>query len=292
MSDFSAWIGRESLSADFAAAAPLRGLAALLDRPDRDPQILPPLAHWLFFLPDAPQSRLGADGHPRLGDAMPDFGLPRRMWAGSRIAFHAPIAIGAPIHRRSRIESIALKEGASGPLAFVTLRHEIRTGGGTAIVEEQDIVYRRAAGGPGAGGPSGAKPEAEPPPIAGDAILRERAADPVLLFRFSALTFNAHRIHYDRDYAREVEGYAGLVVHGPLQAMLLIDLYRTAFPEREITGFSFRAEAPLLEGERAAFGLEPDAQGGALWVRAAGRRTMSATISARAPAPDNRPDRT
>jgi 3-methylfumaryl-CoA hydratase len=277
VSEFAAWIGRESVRRDIATPAPMQGLAALLDRSDGNAKLLPPLAHWLYFLPDAPQATLGPDGHPILGADMPALGLPRRMWAGSRIAFRAPIEVGSEMTRRTRIQSINMKQGSSGSLAFVTLRHEIVAAGETAIIEEQDIVYREAAG----GRPTGVASTAQVETPAG-AIMTRRSIDPVFLFRFSALTFNAHRIHYDRDFARDIEGYPGLVVHGPLQAMLLIDLYRNTFPRRAITDFTFRAQAPLFEGEEAIFGLEPTETGGTLWTRTGGGQTMAAAISARA----------
>jgi 3-methylfumaryl-CoA hydratase len=276
VSEFAAWIGRESVRRDIATAAPMQGLAALLDRSDGNAKLLPPLAHWLYFLPDAPQATLGPDGHPALGADMPALGLPRRMWAGSRIAFHASIEIGAELRRCTRIQSISLKQGSSGSLAFVTLRHEIEAAGAVAIIEEQDIVYREAV----SGRPAGIAPAAQVETPASATVIR-RSLDPAFLFRFSALTFNAHRIHYDRDYAREIEGYPGLVVHGPLQAMLLVDLYRDTYPDREITAFTFRAQAPLFEGDEALFGLEPAETGGTLWVRTGGVQTMAAAISAR-----------
>lgn len=275
MEDFSAWIGRSETRHDVAAAAPLVGLAALLDHDPAAPATVPPLGHWLYFLPDARQSAIGDDGHPRRDDAsfLPPVPLPRRMWAGGRVDFLAPIAVGAALVRTTTIDTIAAKRGATGDLLFVTLRHDISADGVAAVREEQDLVYRAAATAPPP--PAGfAETQSEP----ADAI-RRVVPDPVLLFRYSALTFNAHRIHYDRDYARDVEGYAGLVVHGPLIATLLVDFARRETPERSPRHFRFRAEAPLTD--TAPFDLCMARQDDRLrlWSRhPGGRRTMQAEL--------------
>lgn len=254
--DLERWIGRSETVEDVASPVPLAGLAALLDHtvpPWREDE-LPPLAHWLYFLGHAPQSDIGLDGHPRRGGFLPPITLPRRMWAGSRIVFHAPIALDAAMTRRSTIAAIKAKQGASGAMIFVTVKHEITTAGVTAIVEEQDIVFRDAPGGPA--------PTHQPDPRASSDV-REMNADPVLLFRYSALMFNAHRIHYDRDYAMEVEGYPGLVVHGPLTATLLMDHFLRARPRARVARFEFRAQSPLFD--TAPFEL--CAAGSDLWAR-------------------------
>jgi len=276
MDDYSAWVGRSETREDVATAAPLAGLAALLDHdaPSWTPGIVPPLGHWLYFLPTARQSAIGEDGHPRR-DAqglLPPVPLPRRMWAGSRIDFLAPVPAGAALTRVTTIDAIKPKRGASGDLLFVTLRHEISADGVAAIREDQDIVFREAAGATTAPAAAPATPAPEPADI-----VRRVTPDPVLLFRYSALTFNAHRIHYDRDYARDVEGYAGLVVHGPLIATLLMDhgLRAGLIPRR----FAFRAEAPLIDGPPFDLCLAHDADGARLWARdSAGRTTMRAEL--------------
>lgn len=276
MDDFSAWVGRSETREDIATQAPLRGLAALLDH-DAVPDILPPLGHWLYFLPDARQSAIGEDGHPRRDGAglLPPVPLPRRMWAGSRIEFLAPIKVGAALTRVTTVDAIKPKRGASGDLLFVTLRHDIAANGVPAIREEQDIVFREPA-------PASPAPQAPTPvaPAEPADVVRSVSPDPVLLFRYSALTFNAHRIHYDRDYARDVEGYAGLVVHGPLIATLLMDQALRSAPDLAPRHFAFRAEAPLIDG--APFDLCIAREGGAakLWARdAAGRATMRAKLA-------------
>ena len=201
---------------------------------------LPPLWHWFYFLGTAPQAQLGLDGHPQRGGFMPPIELPRRMFAGSRMTFHRPLRLGEPAQRQAQIRDVTEKSGRSGALAFVTVDYRFLQGDELCIEEQQDIVYRE----PGAALPA---PDVIdlPAPEPGS-WCREFAADPRLLFRFSALTFNAHRIHYDRPYAQNEEGYPGLVVHGPLTAMLLADLVRRN-DARRIATFSFRGAAPLFD---------------------------------------------
>lgn len=201
---------------------------------------LPPLWHWFYFLGTAPQSRLGADGHPERGGFMPPIELPRRMFAGSRLRFQRPLRLGRPAQRHAEIRDVTLKTGRSGRLAFVTVACRFVQDGDVCIEEEQDIVYRE----PGA--PVPAPRPADPPAPEAGTWQRTIEPDPRLLFRFSALTFNAHRIHYDRVYARDEEGYPGLVVHGPLNAMLLADMVHR-HDERPIAEFSFRGVAPLFD---------------------------------------------
>ncbi len=229
---------------DQITVAPLVAMAATLDRGDPMPVVgteLPPLWHWLFFLPQARHSDIDLDGHPKRGTFLPPASLPRRMWAGGRLQWHAPIAVGDMVRRVSRIESVTQKSGRSGPMLFVLVRHEIHGPTGLALTEEQDIVYRAA--------PSAS--DSAPAPTAAPltaTFSREVHADPVLLFRYSALTFNGHRIHYDRPYAMQEEGYPGLIVHGPLIATLLVDLIRHQYPGRRFSRFSFRAVRPTFDG--------------------------------------------
>jgi 3-methylfumaryl-CoA hydratase len=241
------WVDRSEVQYDVASAARVAGLRALLDIEDNTAGpswpvgVLPPLAPWLQFQPYAPQSTIGADGHPRRDGAsfLPPIDLPRRMWAGSRVCFLSDIPIGAPIMRRSTIISVTPKDGASGHMVFINVLHEISCDGRVAISEHQDIVYREAS----AGNPT-------PRALVNTAICdaaRRVTPDPVLLFRYSALTFNAHRIHYDRDYAGDVEGYRGLVVHGPLVATLLLTHYLKERPGIPVTNFRFRAQSPLFD---------------------------------------------
>jgi 3-methylfumaryl-CoA hydratase len=262
-----AWQGRSETLHDRITAAPLAALAATLDRDDTlpaDGTPLPALWHWLFFLPMAPQHEIGSDGHPRRGGFLPPVPLPRRMWAGGRLQWHSPLAVGDAVRRVSRIESVTHKSGRSGEMVFVLVRHEVHGPGGLALSEEHDIVYRAAAQ-PGDPAPL---PTPAPAPAA---FSREVFADPVLLFRYSALTFNGHRIHYDRSYATQEEGYPGLVVHGPLIATLLVDLLRRHHPGRRLERFSFRAVRPTFDqhvmricGETAAGG---DGNAFRLWAQ-------------------------
>jgi 3-methylfumaryl-CoA hydratase len=269
----SEWIGRGETLHDTIAAAPLRELAALLDRDDPEPAPgdgVPPLAHWLYFLPTHRQSELGPDGHARRGGFLPPVPLPRRMWAGSRLEFLRPLTVGTEATRTSTIKDVVVKEGRSGTLVFVTVRHEISDREGLVLSDEHDIVYRGE-------GASAAAPVAAP---AGEAWKRTIRPDPVLLFRYSAVTFNGHRIHYDHPYVTRVEGYPGLVVHGPLIATLLVDLLLRSLPRARLTRFSFRAMRPLFD--TAPFevcGLPDEAKTSArLWTRdAGGAITMDAT---------------
>jgi 3-methylfumaryl-CoA hydratase len=270
------WVGRTETHDDVATAAPLRMLSGLLDRDDPPPKAgdaIPPLAHWLYFLPAHRQSEVGADGHARRGEFLPPVPLPRRMWAGSRLEFLRPVAVGSAIRRVSRIAAVSVKEGRSGPLVFVTVRHEVSGAGGPAVVDEHDIVYR------GATGAAVAAPVSAP---TGEAWSREVRPDPVLLFRYSAVTFNGHRIHYDQPYVTGVEGYPGLVVHGPLVATLLVDLLRRNRPATDLARFSFRAIRPLFDTAPFALCGSPDetARSARLWTRdAEGAVTMEAAAA-------------
>jgi len=243
LAQWRTWLGRTEQRTDVVSAGPLNALAATLDRDD--PEALPgsdapPLAHWLCFLPLARQSQIGPDGHAQRGAFLPPIALPRRMWAGGRLTFHHALRVGDEITRTSRIANVDAKSGRSGALAFVTVLHEITDARGLVITEEHDIVYREAPR-------ADAKPPSPQPAPTGEAFSRRIAPDPVLLFRFSALTFNGHRIHYDRSYVTEVEGYPGLIVHGPLIATLLMDLLRRERPEARIHRFTFTAKSPLFD---------------------------------------------
>lgn len=262
---FDAWVGRSDVSADRITEAPLRLLQATLDYENASalPAQLPPLWHWLYFLPCERQLNIGLDGHPRRGGFLPPITLPRRMWAGGRLQFLRPLAVGAAIERRSTIQSIKTKSGRSGQLIFVTVLHEISAAQGVAIREEQDIVYRDAPP-PAVEGAPAPQPAAAP---AGEQYSRTITPDPVLLMRYSALTFNGHRIHYDRPYAMQEEGYPGLVVHGPLIATLLMDELRRMHPGKTIGTFEFKAVSPLFD--TAPFTVNGKLEGNAahLWAR-------------------------
>ena len=284
--ELRAWIGRNETVHDTAYATPVVALTATLDHPAapvEDGTPLPPLWHWLYFLPMHRQSEIGADGHAKRGGFLPPVPLPRRMWAGSQFEFRAPIRVGDRMSRTSTIADVTVKDGRTGRLVFVKVRHELRCnddGGGAAepaLVEFQDIVYRaaRQAG------------DIDPPPQpapAEAAWRRQIVPDDVLLFRYSALTFNGHRIHYDRRYVTEVEGYPGLVVHGPLIATLLIDLLRRELPDREVASFRFKAVRATfdLHPARVSGALQGDAKTVRLWAQDhEGWLTMDATATLR-----------
>ncbi len=236
------WQGRTETLEDLITPAPLRALSATLDRDDPTPHSgteLPALWHWLFFLPHHRQSEIGPDGHAKRGGFLPPVPLPRRMWAGGRLQWHAPLRVGDAVKRVSTIESVTHKSGRSGDLLFVLVKHEISNAQGLCLTEEHDIVYRPAVQ-PG---------DPVPTPIAaeqGAAWQRDVTPDDVFLFRYSALTFNGHRIHYDRKYVTDVEGYPGLIVHGPLIATLMLDLVRRN-TDRPIKRFEFKALRPTFE---------------------------------------------
>lgn len=289
--DLSAWVGRVETRTDRLGQVPFAALNAMLDHPPHpsgavpDGTPLPPLWHWLYFLPIGQQSDIGEDGHPKRGGFMPPVPLPRRMWAGSRLSFHAPVRVGDAVERISTIESVTSKAGRSGHLVFVKLRHAVHCNGGAdpAIVEFQDIVYRDAKR------EGDVEPPARPAPVvssipAGAVWHRELVPDPVLLFRYSALTFNSHRIHYDRPYANAVEGYPGLVVHGPLLATLLIDLLRREAPDAEVASFTFKAVRPTFDGAamQVRGHVQPDGRTVRLWAQDhQGALTMEAEATLR-----------
>ena len=225
---------------------------------------LPPFYHQIYFWTPVVPAGLGRDGHPKVGGLIPDMGLPRRMWAGGRLEFHTPLRAGIEAQKRSSVDSQTRKEGRSGPLGFVTLRHEIFQDGQLCLTEWQDLVYRND--------PDPSAPQPAPPQARTDEYVSQTVGfDSTLLFRYSGLTFNGHRIHYDRDYARSVEGYGGLVVHGPLLAQLL--MLMAVDKMGPLASFSFRATSALMDYEKATLCRN----GSDLWVRAPdGRQNMQA----------------
>jgi len=236
------WQGRSEMLHDTLTSAPLQGLSALLDRDSAPPSVgdlVPPLAHWLFFLPLHRQSEIGPDGHAKRGGFLPPVPLPRRMWAGGRLQWHQPLRVGDTLQRVSTIASVTRKTGRSGELLFVVVTHDIHNQHGLCLHEEHNIVYLPAATAGDAPAVAAAHETSQP------LWQREWLPDEVMLFRYSALTFNGHRIHYDRDYCQDVEGYPGLVVHGPLIATLLLDLVRQ-HTDRTVRQFSFKTLRPTF----------------------------------------------
>ena len=282
MSDrnWNEWVGRTRVSLDHADLLRASALQATLESPEqplREGDPLPELWHWIYFWEIAPMASLGYDGHPAKGDFLPPIDLPRRMWAGSRLRFLEPIVIGAEITRRSEIGSVAEKTGRSGRLAFVTVKHRLECEGRLCIEEEHDIVYRAPDTGDGPGRP--------PEPAPRDRQwTRELTAGPVMLFRYSALTFNGHRIHYDQPFSVEREGYDGLIVHGPLLATLMVDLARRNANGRRITSFAFRAKRPVFADQPFTVSGEPEREDARLSVGdAQGALAMDGEVSFSAP---------
>jgi 3-methylfumaryl-CoA hydratase len=270
MDDFSAWLGRSEVREDRLDPARVNVLLAALGQPAGlgEGDALPALHHWLHFWEPRMPAETGPDGHPRRGGFLPAVPLPRRMWAGGRLIFRAPLILGEPVRRVSTIRQIEAKSGRSGDLVFVTVSHALHGAEGLAIEEEQDIVYR---GEGTARAPE--RDEAMPPPA------ETLEPDQVLLFRYSALTMNGHRIHYDLPYATETEGYAGLVVQGPMQATLLAALAtrRLAAPLRT---FRFRGLSPAISGSALGLHMRETEAGLDLWTSQNGVRTMDAQAEA------------
>ncbi|TGD09210.1 acyl-CoA dehydrogenase [Brevibacterium sp. S111] len=284
------WVGRTTTATEVADGQRASRLSSLLGHDSVDtradattaPVATPlfPLGHWLHFSEDdVPMSDLGADGHAALGGFMPPVPLPRRMWAGSDLTFHTPIHPGQKLERTTTIESIAEKTGGTGPLCFVTLKHEVTADGVLATTDRHTIVYREATSAPE--GSAARPPRADSPVPDGWEWSESVRSNEVMLFRYSALTFNSHRIHYDHPYVTEVEGYPGLVTHGPLTATLLLDAFITRHPGEAVTGYRFTAKSPLFCNEQIHLvGRETEAGTHELQAIAPGGKTaIAATVT-------------
>ncbi len=236
------WLGKKEQLVDYTYPTPIKALQLTLNQPVMDitaGQLLPELGYWLYFLPLVAMSEVGSDGHPKRGGFLPPITLERRMWASGRLTFHHDLRIGETIKKTSEISKISEKQGKAGPMVFITVKHCIESERGLAVEEEQDIVYLAM--------PPTFVPPA-PNPLPAELQWQEQyPVDPVLLFRFSALTFNGHKIHYDWRYATTVEKYPGLVVHGPLQALLLFESAKQHNPHRKPASYNFRAMRPLFD---------------------------------------------
>jgi 3-methylfumaryl-CoA hydratase len=270
------WIGRTQEASDIVTAQLVKGLRATLFQEIGEPKdgdAAPFTTHWCLAQPVFPMSELGPDGHPARGGFLPPVPLPRRMWAGGEIEFLEPLRVGDEAKRTSRIADVTLKTGSTGALCFVAVEHQITTARGIAIRERQDIVYREMS----TTQPASAKP-ASPPPAAKH---REtHVSDAVLLFRYSALTFNGHRIHYDRDYVTRVEGYPGLIFHGPLQAALIVELAAKLRGGKPPKKFSYRGVQPLFEGSEFSVNANDNGEAMELWTANAEKQpTMKATAT-------------
>jgi 3-methylfumaryl-CoA hydratase len=273
--NLSDWVGRREVVSDVLESSRSNALRAALGQA---PELaagdaLPLLYHWLYFWNVQPPAALGVDGHPAKGGFLPPVPLPRRMWAGGRVKFIQSLLVGDSVTRTSTILAVKAKTGSSGDLVFVTVEHVIAGSNGAAVSEEQDIVYKGVTppgsiAAPAASGPAPTAP-----------WQRQVLPDPVLLFRYSALTMNAHRIHYDLPYARDEEAYPELVVHGPLQATLLADLAQSSL-SAPLRTFDYRGLAPAFSGTMLTAWGEPNEGGAALWTEQSGNRNMSATVTA------------
>jgi 3-methylfumaryl-CoA hydratase len=269
------WIGRSQSAQDVLTPSLVEGFYATLDRAPAT-EWAPQGIHWLCAPPRVRRGQLGGDGHPAVGDFLPAVDLPRRMWASSRVEFLAPLRVGGAVDRASSIKSITEKMGSSGPLVFVEVEHVFTSGGAVCVREVQTIVYREA--------PSGPVVLAEPSDQPRDwPWIAVWPTDPVLLFRYSALTFNGHRIHYDQPYATQVEGYPGLVTHGPLMATLMLDLCERNMGPDGLASFAFRGLGPAFCGETLIVAAKPEGEHIELKVFTEdGRTVMSGQAVARA----------
>jgi 3-methylfumaryl-CoA hydratase len=271
------WIGRTSEASDVVTAQLVKGLRSTLFQEIGEPKpgdAAPFTVHWCLAQPVFAMSMLSADGHPTRGGFLPPVPLPRRMWAGGELQFFDPLCVGDDATRKSRISDVTVKTGSTGQLCFVSVEHEVTTPRGTAIRERQDIVYRDMESAQSA---APAKAAAAAP------VARHREthmADPVLLFRYSALTFNGHRIHYDRDYVTKVEGYPGLIFHGPLQAAFIVELAAKLHGGKPPKKFSYRGVQPLFEGAEFSVNASDNGTGLELWTaNSAGQPTMKGTAT-------------
>lgn len=258
ISELEQWLGRSSSTTALLDGTQANRMAVTLDRePTFQPgDALPPLWHWLYFHDLARASDLGQDGHPKLGLFLPPVPLPRRMWAGGSVVFHAPLRLGDSVTRTSVIRSITPKTGRSGALYFVTIEHTLTTDTVVNLIEEQNIVYRELPTATQAG-------QAQPAPTVAD-YSQAYTMNSTTLFRYSALTFNGHRIHYDVDYCRSVEGYPNLVIHGPLIATLLLDLYSQQ--ARPLHWLRYRAQSPLFLPHPFTVHGKQNSTGAQLWA--------------------------
>jgi 3-methylfumaryl-CoA hydratase len=270
------WIGRSTQASDIVTAQLVRGLRATLFLEIGEPKpgdAAPFTTHWCLAQPVFPASELGPDGHPARGGFLPPVPLPRRMWAGGELEFIDTLRVGDEATRTSRIADVTLKSGSTGTLCFVSVNHEITTPRGIAIRERQDIVYRDVS--PASSAP--VKPAGAPPTAQHH---ETHIADTVLLFRYSALTFNGHRIHYDRDYVTKVEGYPGLVFHGPMQAALLVEFAAKLRGGSVPKKFAYRGVQPLFEGGEFSVNANPTDSGMDFWTANSERQpTMKGTAT-------------
>lgn len=284
MNNFEAWIGKKETYQDICNDKPIAMMQAVLDQYGQPMNELPLLFHWLYFLPVTNQSDLAEDGHPKKGNFLPPIPFPKRMWAGGRLKFHTPIRVDQQLRRESEIMKIEFKQGRSGDLYFVTVQHSIYADDKLAIVEEHDIVYREA----NSNLKNTASTQTENKNVSEKSTLSPRSFSykksfPITtttLFRYSALTFNGHKIHYDRKYCTEVEGYPGLVVHGPLLATLLLHVLTQEYPNKQVDSFEFRAVKPVFDFNEFYVCGDIQSDNGELWIEHIdGQTAMQASVN-------------
>jgi len=271
------WIGRSTSASDIVTAQLVKGLRSTLFQEIGEPKpgdAAPFTVHWCLAQPVFPMSMLSQDGHPTRGGFLPPVPLPRRMWAGGELEFIDSLRVGDEATRASRIADVTMKTGSTGILCFVSVQHEVTTERGVAIRERQDIVYRDVSSA------SQAAPTKPPPPPPVAKHRESHMADPVLLFRYSALTFNGHRIHYDRDYVTKVEGYPGLIFHGPLQASFIVEMAAKLHGGQPPKKISYRGLQPLFEGSEFSINANETDKGMDVWTaNSAGQPTMKGTAT-------------
>lgn len=282
MENFEAWIGKKEIHHDVVNARHIQMMQALLNQDDKNPSVLPHLYHWFYFLPIVDGKEIAEDGHPHKGSFLPPIPFPKRMWAGGRLQFIHPILINQKIRRESEILKVQFKSGKSGDMYFITVKHSIYAEDQLAIIEEHDIVYREASN-------TVQNQIASQPTTATQTQAIEARhysfkenfpIDEVTLFRYSAITFNGHRIHYDRPYATQIEGYPGLIVHGPLLATLLLHTFKTQNPTKTISSFEFRAVNPVFDFNNFNICADTHSENAELWIeKEQGQICMKAQVA-------------
>jgi len=281
MNNFEAWVGKKEVYHDICNDKPISMMQAVLNQYGQPVTELPSLFHWLYFLPITNQSELAEDGHAKKGPFLPPIPFPKRMWAGGRLQFLSPILINQQLRRESEIIKVEFKQGRSGNLYFVTVKHSIFADDVLALIEEHDIVYREANSALQSKSAEAVK-SVEKVAQTGKTFSYRKSfpVDTVTLFRYSALTFNGHKIHYDRSYCTQIEGYAGLVVHGPLLATLLLHVLNQEYSDKKVATFEFRAIKPVFDFNEFYVCGNIQTQNGELWIEHIdGQTAMQANVT-------------
>ena len=280
MNNFDAWIGKKEIYHDVCNKKPVSMMQALLNQYGEPINELPSLFHWLYFLPIHNQSELAEDGHFKKGSFLPPIPFPKRMWAGGRLEFITSICLEQTLRRESEITKVEFKQGRSGNLYFVTVKHSVYADDALALIEEHDIVYREATSSLQAQPTQAVKTEKKIEPEKQYSFKKTFPVDTVTLFRYSALTFNGHKIHYDRSYCTQIEGYPGLVVHGPLLATLLLHTLKQEYPDKNVAFFEFKSVKPVFDFNEFYICGHVQDQEAQLWIELSnGQTAMQATVT-------------